>query len=423
MKTRLTTTVTVHGHVIIVALVVCLLAGVALLGVISLSSNEGQMTGRSQSWNGAIPVAEAGIEEAFTHLRYCPTNRASNGWTLVDDHYQKTRVLGQSWYEVTISTNYDPTITARGGIRAPNQTNYIVRTVRVTATNEPMFSAAIEATDGILFKGSGVTINSYDSTDLRFSGPDGRYDPTKFKAEGKVVCHYGPFDMGNAKIYGHVETGEESALTIGPGGVVGSILYHLNIGRGIEDGWHTGTTSSEIFPVDAPPTTNGLPNRTGSTYIFTNGTYRTASLSGDVVVKGSNYVRIVVKANPNEPPAAWGVRSLLVEPGARVELYVDAGDVALKGIQNKNLRAESFMYYGLSRNINISMQGNSSFTGVLFAPNAALSIGGGGNDEIDFLGAIIARTVTVNGKMTFHFDEATKKLGSRGFIANRWDEL
>src|SRR6185503_15445921 len=150
MKTRVTTTA--HGHVIIVALVVCLLAGVALLGVISLSSNEGQMTGRSQSWNGAIPVAEAGIEEAFTHLRYCPTNRASNGWVRVSNaytnHYTKSRVLGRSWYEVSISTNYDPTIIARGGIRAPNQTNYIIRTVRVMATNDPMFSAAIEAIDG-----------------------------------------------------------------------------------------------------------------------------------------------------------------------------------------------------------------------------------------------------------------------------------
>jgi hypothetical protein len=427
MKTRATTTS--HGHVIILTLIVCVLLGLVLVSVISLSTNEGQMTGRSQSWNGAIPVAEAGIEEAFAHLKYCPTNRASNGWTLIGDHYTKFRPLSNAWYEVTISTNYEPTIIARGGIRAPGQTNYLVRTVRVTATNEPMFSAAIEATDGILFKGSGVTINSYDSTDLRFSGPDGRYDPAKFKDQGKVVCHYGSFDMGNAKIYGHVETGEESALTIGPGGVVGSILHHLNVGRGIEDGWHTGTTSSEIFPVDAPLGGTNLPPRVGSTYTFTNcftnAIFRTNNLAGDIVVKSSNHVTLIVQANTNNPtvPATYGVRSIVVEPGASLKLYVDAGDVALKGIQNKNLRAESFMYYGLSRNINISMQGNASFTGILFAPNAALSIGGGGNDEIDFLGAIIARTVTVNGKMTFHFDEATKRLGSRGFIANRWDEL
>ena len=177
MKTR--TTTTTHGHVIIVTLVICLLLGIVLLSVMKLTTNEGQLTGRSQSWNGAIPVAEAGIEEAFSHLRYCPTNRASNGWIRVGDLYTKNRTLGRSFYEVTISTNYDPIITSRGGIRAPHQTNYIVRTVRVLATNDPMVSAAIEATDSIKFAGGGVTINSYDSRDPNYSGPDGRYDPIK----------------------------------------------------------------------------------------------------------------------------------------------------------------------------------------------------------------------------------------------------
>src|SRR5687768_10964291 len=134
MKTRATSTA--HGHVIIVSLLVCLLLGTVLVGVISLSTNEGQLTGRSQSWNGAIPVAEAGIEEAFTHLKYCPTNRASNGWTLNGTNYTKGRTNNDSswYYHVSISTNYEPTIVARGGIRAPLQANnYIVRTVRVTA--------------------------------------------------------------------------------------------------------------------------------------------------------------------------------------------------------------------------------------------------------------------------------------------------
>ncbi|HMJ64961.1 MAG TPA: hypothetical protein VK615_06395, partial [Candidatus Binatia bacterium] len=158
-------------------------------------------------------------------------------------------------------------------------------------------------------------------------------------------------------------------------------------------------------------------NKVGGSYVFTNAntTYRTDVLQGSVVVKATN-VAIIVNNN-------YGLNDLLIESGASVRLYVNAGDVALKGIVNKNLRAESFMYYGLPGNVSISMQGNASFTGVLYAPNADLGIGGGGNNEIDFLGAIIARIVTVNGKMTFHFDEATTKLGSRGFIACRWDEL
>jgi hypothetical protein len=403
------------------SLIVCLLLGTVLVGIISLTTNEGQLTGRSQSWNGAIPIAEAGIEEAFSHLKYCPTNRASNGWTLNGTNYTKGRTNSDSawYYHVSISTNYDPTIIARGGIRAPLQANnYIVRTVRVTATNEPMFSAAIEATDGIFFKGSGVTINSYDSRDFdRYYNPlTGRYDPTKFNDKGRVVCHYGPFDMGNAKIYAHVETGEESALSMRSTACVGSIPFHSNPGKGIEEGWHRSTTSSEFSDIEAPP--GGIvPTRTGGTYVFTNANaiYNTDVLQGSLLVKATN---VTVKVNRDFRP-----NDIVIEVGASINLYVNAGDVALSGINNKNLRAETFMYYGLPGNQAISMQGNASFCGVLFAPNATLSIGGGGNDEIDFLGAIIARIVTVNGKMTFHFDEAVTRLGSRGFVANRWDEL
>ena len=414
MKTRATTAV--QGHVIILTLIVCLLLGTVLFTVISLTTNEGQLTGRSQSWNGAIPAAEAGIEEAFTHLKYCPTNRASNGWTLnaSGDQLLKSRTMGASWYEVTISTNYDPTIISRGGIRAPFQTNYIVRTVRVTATNEPMFSAAIEATDGIFFKGSGVTINSYDSADPRYYDPlTGRYNPNVFNDKGRVICHYGPFEMENAKIYGKVETTEESSLTIGPNGVVGDLVWHLN-NKGIQEGWHTSTSSAEFSSLEAPPGGGPLPTRMGGAYVLTNGTYRTLSIRGDIMVKG--HATLIVERD-------FEVNGIVIEPNTSIKLYVNAGSVALKGIDNKNLRAESFMYFGLPGNQNISMQGNAAFCGIVLAPDAALSIGGGGADEIDFLGAIIARIVTVNGKMTFHFDEATTRLGSRGFTASRWDEL
>jgi hypothetical protein len=411
MKTRATTRV--QGHVIVLTLVASILLGIVLLGVVSLSTNEGHLTGRSQSWNGAIPVAEAGIEEALTHLRYCPTNRASNGWTLVGDVYTKSRTIGSSRYDVTISTNYDPTIIAHGGIRAPHLTNYIVRTVRVMATNDPMFSAAIEASEKIDFKGNTIMINSYDSRDDRYSLPDGSYDPTRFKDRGKVVCHYGPFDMWNAKIYGHVETGEESALMIGPGGVVGSLEYHVTVGTGIQAGWHTSTTSSEFSTVEAP--TGGIqPPRVGNTTVLGSAIYNVNSLQGSVVVNGQ--ATVIINSDYN-------VSDLLIESGASIKLYVNAPNVDLKRIDNKNIRAESFMYYGLPGNEGITLKGNGKFIGVLFAPKAALGIGGGGSDEIDFLGAIIARTVTVNGKMTFHFDEATTRLGSRGFIACRWDEL
>ncbi len=117
------------------------------------------------------------------------------------------------------------------------------------------------------------------------------------------------------------------------------------------------------------------------------------------------------------------VNDLRVESGASLKLYVNAPDVSLSRVDNQNIRAESFMYYGLPNNGAISLGGNGSFCGVIYAPDAYLKISGGGSDILDFLGAIIARIVDVKGHMNFHFDEATMKLGSRGFIACRWDEL
>jgi hypothetical protein len=196
--------------------------------------------------------------------------------------------------------------------------------------------------------------------------------------------------------------------------VVGSTLFHLNGGNGIQDGWHTSTTSSEFSTIDAPTGGVPLPPRVSGNYVLSNLTYRTENVRGDIVVKGN--ATLTVNAD-------FSVNNLIVEPGASIKLYVNAASASLSRVENRNIRAESFMYYGLAGNRNIALGGNGSFCGVIFAPNAELSISGGGSDVIDFLGAIIARIVDVKGHMNFHFDEATTRLGSRGFIANRWDEL
>jgi hypothetical protein len=263
-----------------------------------------------------------------------------------------------------------------------------------------LFTGALGARESITFKGSGVTINSYDSRDPNYSGPDGRYDPNRFKDNGKVVCRHGPFDMQNGKIFGHVETGEASALTMTSGGCVGSIQWQLNVGTGIEPGWHTSTTSGEFSNIDAPTGGNPLPPKVGDTYVFTNANaiYRTDILQGSVVVKGTN-VTVIVNNN-------YGVTDLVVENGASIKLYVNAADVALRGIYNKNLRAESFMYYGLPGNAIVFSAANGVFIGTIYAPAASVTFGGGGTDELDFIGAVVGRNINVNGKLNVHYDES-----------------
>lgn len=69
------------------------------------------------------------------------------------------------------------------------------------------------------------------------------------------------------------------------------------------------------------------------------------------------------------------------------------------------------------------MSGNSAFNGVIYAPEAFIKLSGGGNDGVDFSGAILGKQISLNGHYNFHYDEATRRLGSRGIVAASWDEL
>ena len=52
-----------------------------------------------------------------------------------------------------------------------------------------------------------------------------------------------------------------------------------------------------------------------------------------------------------------------------------------------------------------------------------MTLGGGGNNTYDFVGSIMAKTVTLSGHMNFHFDEALKNSTySRGYIVTDWKE-
>ena len=105
---RLSSTRSQRGNVLGVTLMFGAIVGVVLLGCLKLIQTRSLTTMRSLAWNSAIPVLEAGIEEAFTHLRKDSTLMTANGWTSVVTNgntvYQKRRDLpGGSYCHVTIS--------------------------------------------------------------------------------------------------------------------------------------------------------------------------------------------------------------------------------------------------------------------------------------------------------------------------------
>jgi hypothetical protein len=98
--------------------------------------------------------------------------------------------------------------------------------------------------------------------------------------------------------------------------------------------------------------------------------------------------------------------------------------LAGNGVMNYTQDASKFMYYGLPSNTSISYTGNASFTGIIYAPQAALQLGGGGNTVYDVVGAIMANTVSMNGHFNFHYDERLGRTQVQSkFTAASWEEI
>ena len=67
---------------LVVTLLIAMIIGITLAAFMDLSSAAHRAVIRSGVWNACIPLAEAGLEEALTHVYLNSTNLASQGWTL-----------------------------------------------------------------------------------------------------------------------------------------------------------------------------------------------------------------------------------------------------------------------------------------------------------------------------------------------------
>jgi hypothetical protein len=141
-----------QGSVLVMTLVTCAVIATVLTSYLAFISVRYNLTVRSMGWNAAIPVLEAGVEEAFTHLNNDATPTA-NGWTAdvvggQPVHTKNRNFADGSYYTAYIYTNAaftNPIIHSTGFVPAPLRRGYINRTVRVTTTRLKMFPYAIAA--------------------------------------------------------------------------------------------------------------------------------------------------------------------------------------------------------------------------------------------------------------------------------------
>ena len=426
-----------QGTVLFVTLIATAIIGAALAGYLRLVANQNYSVARSQAWNRAIPVLEAGIEEALAQVASgtSATSMTANGWALSGTNYVKNRELGGGdRFTTRISANTPPVIESTGFVRIPLEDNeFVARRVRVTTQGGSMFMKAMVARGQINVNGNNIATDSFDSANSLYS-TNGQYDVTKRRDNGDVATNSGlvnSLSVGNADIRGHISTGPGGSASIGPNGSVGNNAWVAGGNNGIQTGYSSDDMNVSFPDVPAPfavglPPAPGNVGGTNYNFVLSSSDYSMSSfsLSGNannrMLVTGN--ARLYVTGNVS----LSGSSSIVIAPGARLQLYVAGASAALggNGVVNGSASATNFSYYGLPSNTSVSFSGNAAFTGTIYAPNAALSLGGGGNNTYDFVGASVSNTVQMNGHFNFHYDELLGRLNNGGgYTVVSWNEL
>ena len=425
MKTSLSN-VRQRGSALVTTLVLALLVAIAIGALLVIAQQQNTLTNRSMVWCSEIPMAEAGIEEAMTHINSRPTNWAANGWSLSSSNYVKRRYftnagasVADGYFYAAISTSRPPTIVSVGYGRVPLNTNYTHRTVAVmTRRNNAGYGVVAK---GTITMSGGAFIDSFDSSSSAYSS-NGLYTISR-RRDGATVGSLSSANpavtSGTGKIYGSVATGVGGTV----GGNVGDGTW-LTSNSGVQSGHASDDFNMAIPDVQTPTFTGSWPavNAAGQ-YVLTTGDWVYSSSSDlnigggkSIIVAGPGRVRFYV-ANAKFTTSGSGFIKILA--GASFELYLgDEGTISGSGIVNDNQNATQCAIYGLPTCTVMTYSGSAQYIGTVYTPQAAFTFSGGQGAA----GSFVANTMTLSGSAGVHYDEA---LGNPGvdYSVISWEEL
>jgi hypothetical protein len=220
--------------VVLVALCLTLVLGVAVAGYVAVCARTMEMSNRSFCTMSATQLAESGVEEALWSLN----NSSWSGWTITGSTATKSEDYGNALhfttnqaipgsvsitvdnYNTTDPFNTPPTITAIGTLTLPSSFQSQKR-LKVAVNPAALFSNAVGSTAPAnsanppyyVYFTSGGSVDSYDS---KPSAPNnGIYTPspsTVNRSDRAIIC--GPYiSIGDAIILGYAATANKGPAT------------------------------------------------------------------------------------------------------------------------------------------------------------------------------------------------------------------
>jgi len=269
----------------------------------------------------------------------------------------------------------------------------------------PQTGPGLIAKQDVVLKGNYVRLDSFDSSEPAHDDP---LDANEIKAGGGVASFAGNISIGHGAVHGRIFTGTNGTFSLGALGSVGPLDW-TGLGLYSPD-WQVSNYEFSLVDVTAPffPA-SFTPTGSGTNYwVLLNGDYL---VNGNVdlnhqVILVAGHARLHITGNFH----LRGSSELKILPGAALRLYVGTGTgpesaTSFAKISNAG-SAASFIIYGLPSNKSIAWDGEGSFSGAIYAPQATMLLGGGGADVRHFIGACVVNEAVLSGRLHFHGDEA-----------------
>lgn len=425
-----------RGSAMVGAIIISIVAGVAMAATMQSSFTEYKMSKRYLDSQHALNLAESGLEEAV---------RAYNaedwsGWTAETGGYFK--IESPAWLpagmtgEIRVfakdTSGNSPIIAAQGKVTDGHGSS-ISRQIMVDMSKTSRYANGILAKDRIQLKGNNVTVDSYDSArghkSLFWGGSHNRFSNGSVASIAVRTEDEDPgVIVGNSDVYGYValgSSGYNKRDLVGNNGFVAAYPSEtFDPSRVTTDFRQTiddvaAPNYSSYTNLSTVPAELGTPGGSMEYYQID-----AISVAGSSILTIKGPTTLFVKGDLS----FTGNAQLVINADAKLDLYV-VGNLKLagNGVKNPNKGPESLMIFGLGTaggGQEIEFKGNANCAAVIDAPNASVSISGGGSANEGVSGAIVANDVTMNGTQRFTYDENLKNFGGGGGLKiDHWREL
>lgn len=363
-------------------------------------------------------------------------------------------------------------------IVTPVYGSVIEKWIKISLSQRSLFGNGMVSKKGTALSGNNAYMDSYNSANGAYTPSPSTSNRFPRATAGSAAITLDSFNVGNADIYGYVSVGtsDYTGLKVGS---QGKVTGDFDAAGGTIDYSHVATNFTANFdPVDTsdiPAGTNlgtvtsgTLPQDTSTDHSVTDSDgkvtyyYSASSLSltsSLTILPGYNVVIIVAGGvSMGGDDGAIKVNSTKDSDGVLQEsslnLYV-AGNVDITGQGVANTvetttttttiekvkgvdtavtttttssvtgRPKDFMLWGTGGDSQtIKVSGNGSLSAVVYAPNAAIEVKGGGSQTLGVYGAYLGNTIKMTGNEGFHYDESLADLDSGEPLGiDKWDEF